>query len=530
MPLKKTFYFILFLPLFFNACTDLEEDLKGDISEDIDLPPVYPVDPGSTIHYIDGVFDELRHSGTANHGSYYTVQEITSDEMVVTVKGNDWNSGGELQRLHTHTYGPHNPFLINSFNGQYTGIYKCNELLQSLVDPNEIAQVRVLRAYFYMRLCDMFGRVKIITEPGVDTPQLERTEVFSFIENELLEAIGVDDINSEMDPALSVLGTNPNPHRINVYGALGILSKLYLNAEVYSGSPRWEEAAMAASLIIDSGIYQLCEEGCSVTNLGKRPTISSDPERLVGYAAVFAPNNENNPEHIFTVFYDEVSAGGMNFSAMNLHYNNRLTWNFDHQPWNGYATLEEFYNSYDDADARKEANFVVGPQLDFGGSAILDYTFDEGVKPLVYTPEINELFPNSYRGGGARSGKFNYKQFGRVDMDNDYPIVRLGEIYLIRAESLARSSGNWNQALPDVNIIRRRAKVSDYATLDADEFLAERGREMFQESARRTDLIRFGKYNEAWWEKPIDPSDHVNIFPIPLFSLNTEGWTQNPGY
>ena len=513
-----------------SACTDLQEDLNDEITEDIRLPGNPDSDPGSTIHYLDNVFDELRHSGTANHGSYYTVQEITSDEMVVTVKGSDWSSGGELQRLHTHTYNPHNPFLISSFNGQYTGISKCNELLQTLSDPNEIAQIRVLRAFFYMRLCDMFGRVKIITEPGVDAPQVERLEVFQFIEQELLDAIGVAALSSDMDLIASELGADPNPYQVNVYGALGLLSKLYLNAEIYAGTPRWEEAAIAAGLVIDSGVYQLCGAGCSVPNLGRRPSISSDPEHIEGYAAVFAPNNENNPEHIFTVFYDEVSAGGMNFSQMNLHYNSQLTWNLSEQPWNGYATLEEFYNSYDDRDLRKKANFIVGPQLDFGGSAILDYTYDEGVKPLVYTPEINELYPNSTRGGGARPTKFSYKQFGKVDMDNDYPIVRLGEMYLNRAEGLARSSGDWNDALPDVNIIRRRANMPDYSFIDEHEFLAERGREMFQESSRRTDLIRFGKYNDAWWEKPVDPSDHVNIFPIPFFSFNTEGWTQNPGY
>ena len=511
-------YVLLFLfssCFIITGCTDLEEGLKGDVTKEINVLGIPPGNTGSTIHYMDNVFDELRHSGTANHGSYYTVQEITSDEMVVTVKGGDWSSGGELQRLHLHTYGPHNPFLINSFNGQYTGINKCNELLQSLDNPNEIAQVKVLRAYFYMRLCDMFGRVKIITEPGEDAPQLERKEVFEFIERELLEAIGIATVNHDIDPGMSLLGTHINPYRINVYGALGILAKLYLNAEIYSGTARWEEAAIAAGLVIESGLYQLCGDGCSVNNLGKRPTIESDPALLEGYAAVFAPNNENNPEHIFTVFYDEVSAGGMNFSQMNLHYNSRLTWNFDQQPWNGYATLEEFYNSYDDADARKKASFIVGPQLDFSGSAILDYTYDEGVKPLVYSPEINELYYNSTRGGGARPAKFSYKQFGRVDMDNDYPIVRLGEMYLVRAESLARSAGDWNAALPDVNIIRRRAKAADYSSLDAEEFLAERGREMFQEGLRRTDLIRFGKYNDAWWEKPLDPSDHVNIFPIP---------------
>ena len=162
----------------------------------------------------------------------------------------------------------------------------------------------------------------------------------------------------------------------------------------------------------------------------------------------------------------------------------------------------------------------------------MDYATDDGAVPLVYTPAINELTPNSLREAGARPGKFSFKQFGRPDMDNDYPIVRLGEMYLIRAEGMARAAGDWNMAVSDVNVLRARAKVSSYSSLDADEFLAERGREMFQEGLRRMDLIRFGKFNDAWWEKPADPSDHVNVFPIPFQAIQASGGTltQNDGY
>lgn len=193
--------------------------------------------------------------------------------------------------------------------------------------------------------------------------------------------------------------------------------------------------------------------------------------------------------------------------------------------------LEEFYNSYDDADVRKANNFIVGPQIDFSGSAVLDYASDDDDIQLNYTPSINELTPNHFREAGARAGKFSFKQFGRPDMDNDYPIIRLGQVYLMRAEALARAAGDWSLALNDVNEIRKRAKVGEYASIDADEFLAERGREMYQEAERRTDLIRFGKYNDAWWEKPASAA-HTTLFPIPQDQINAAGGTltQNPGY
>jgi hypothetical protein len=116
-------------------------------------------------------------------------------------------------------------------------------------------------------------------------------------------------------------------------------------------------------------------------------------------------------------------------------------------------------------------------------------------------------------------------------MDNDYPIIRLGDMYLIRAEATARIAGNWNVALPDVNTIRARAGVAPLTSLTAEEFLAERGREMFMEVTRRQDLIRFGKFNDAWWEKPASAAFR-NVFPIPQEQIDASGGslTQNPGY
>lgn len=530
---KNIIYIILLATATFlvSSCTNLDEDLRGEITNDINIEGISSGGGGGGGDALGSAFAGLRGSGTANHSSYYSVQEIPSDEMVICAKGGDWFDGGILVDLHRHTYNATNGFFNNAWSGQYSAINTCNELLAGGLDANGAAQIKALRAYFYWRLMDMYGNVKIITTPGSDAPQSNRADVFAFVESELLAALGVSEITSGMDLSASPLDEGTNEYRINRYAALGILARVYLNAEVYVGTAMYDKAAIASSYIIDSGLYSLCGAGCSVTNLGKRPSVDSDPDQLEGYAAVFAANNEGNPENIFTVEYDEVSATGMNFAMMSLHYSSQFTWNFDSQPWNGYATLEEFYNSYEAGDARKTANFIVGEQLDFGGSAILDYASDDGNVVLNYTPQINELVPNSLREAGARPGKFSYKQFGRPEMDNDYPIIRLGDVYLMRAEALARQAGDWSLALPDVNTIRARAGVSPFSSVDADSFLAERGREMFQESSRRTDLIRFGKYNGTWWEKPAsDP--HVNIFPIPFDQIQASNGTltQNPGY
>jgi hypothetical protein len=252
---------------------------------------------------------------------------------------------------------------------------------------------------------------------------------------------------------------------------------------------------------------------------------------------MFAPNNQDNVETIWTVPYDGTTGGGMNFHMMGLHQPSQFAYNFDSQPWNGYQTLEAMYRSYESSDVRGQNNFLVGQQYSYDGLALSDWAADDlnadGTKnlPLSYTPEINELFPNSIRQSGARMYKFSHAQFERNEKSNDFPIVRLSEMYMNRAEGLARAAGDWSQALPDVNIIRGRAKVSAYSSVDAAEFLAERGREFIFESHRRTDLIRFGKYNDAWFAKTASDS-YKTLMPIPTDAITASSGslTQNPGY
>ncbi|MDE3742943.1 RagB/SusD family nutrient uptake outer membrane protein [Maribacter polysaccharolyticus] len=534
--MKKNIFKILLMcsGAFFASCTDLEEDLIGEIDNAVSIVEASSDFEGGGNGGNDALsvaYSQLRSSGSANHGGYWSIQSVSTDEMAVTQKGGDWYDGGIWIDMHRHTYGPSNGPIDGTWSQTYTAIAACNDLLATSLDANQTAQIRVLRALFYFRLLDLYGRVKIITSTGTDAPQSTRLQVFNFVESELLAAIGIPSVTASMDLSNSPLGVDVNPYRVNQYAALGLLSKLYLNAEVYTGTPRYTEAANAASYVIDNSGYILCGEGCSVPNPGKRPAVDTDPDELEGYAAVFAPNNQDNPEIIWSIAYDAATGGGMNFHVMSLHYSSQFTWNFENQPWNGYSALEDFYNSYDDDDARKAASFIVGQQYDYNGSAILDYAATDGELELNYTPDINELEPNASRKGGARLGKFSNRLFQRQEMDNDMPIIRLGELYLIRAEGMARATGDWSMAAADVNTIRARAGLDAMTTIDADSFLAERGREMFMEATRRQDLIRFGKYDDPWWEKT-NSDAYKSLFPIPQPQIDAAQGTltQNPGY
>jgi len=541
---KIYFLGILSVFAFVIACTDLEEELVNDFTESLTIPGV-TLDPGETdgsnqavSDKIGAAFEKLR-DGTAGHDNYWSVQTISSDEMQVGQKGGDWYDGGIWLDMHMHVYTAANGPLRNTYNTQYNAISEVNNnLAKSGLSANETAQLKVLRAFFYWRLMDVFGNVKIVKAAGSDAPQSNRADVFAFVESEILAALGVSSISASMDLTNSDLTTNPKKYRINQYAAVGLLSRIYLNAEVYTGTARYAEAAAAAGWVIDNGPYQLTTEGnSSVTNLAKRPGVPTDPDILVGYPAMFAPNNQDNVETIWTVPYDGTTGGGMNFHMMGLHQPSQFAYNFDSQPWNGYQTLEAMYRSYESSDVRGQNNFLVGQQYSYDGLALSDWAADDlnadGTKnlPLSYTPEINELFPNSIRQSGARMYKFSHAQFERNEKSNDFPIVRLSEMYMNRAEGLARAAGDWSQALPDVNIIRGRAKVSAYSSVDAAEFLAERGREFIFESHRRTDLIRFGKYNDAWFAKTASDS-YKTLMPIPTDAITASSGslTQNPGY
>jgi hypothetical protein len=512
------------------SCTDLEEVLVGEVTDEVIKAGTGGGGGGGGAgDVLAGPFSKLR-DGTANHGGYFSVQGVSSDMMAVTQKGGDWYDGGIWIDMHRHTWTPANGAFNSTWGQLYGGINECNTQLGAAgISANQKAQLRALRAYFYYRLMDVFGRVKLVTESNPTAGQSDRTTVYNFIESELLATLGIGAVSSGMDLSSSDLSMDDNKYRINQYAALGILAKLYLNAEVYTGTAQYQKAYDAADYVINNGPYILCDAGCSVPNLGQRPG-TGDPENLEGYSAVFAANNESNPEIIWSVAFDEVTGGNMNFHHMTLHYSSQFTYNFTSQPWNGYVALEEFYNSYDANDKRKANNFIAGVQLDYGGSTIVDYS-DPADPVLNYTPFVNELEPNAQRDGGVRLGKFSFKQFARNDLDNDFPLVRLGDLYLIRGEAKARVSGSWSDALSDVNAIRGRAGVAALGSINAESFLAERGREMFMESTRRRDLIRFGKWDDAWWEKPGGSPAHLELMPIPTEQLQAGGGlTQNPGY
>ncbi len=155
---------------------------------------------------------------------------------------------------------------------------------------------------------------------------------------------------------------------------------------------------------------------------------------------------------------------------------------------------------------------------------------DTDGKYVNFNPVINQLTPKAGRDAGARLSKYEYEIGGTSNMSNDFVLFRYSEIIMSKAEALWRKNGGDATALDLVNMVRSRAGVSAFTSLTADNLLAERGRELCFEMKRRTDLIRFGKYDDAWWEKPVS-EDFKKLMPIPAsqIALNPN-LKQNDGY
>lgn len=514
---KLALIIALVLPL--NSCTNLDEKIFSQLTDE-----VFPQNQEQFIAALGAAYTNLY--GVGSHNGMMSLQEVASDEIMIPQRGTDWFDGGQWLRVHRHEYNPNEEAINNAWNFLYGGVANCNRLIslfEGLVADGKvsaeqadafIAELKVLRSLFYYWAMDIWGNIPIETRfaDADPTPATRnRSEVFAFIESELKTNV----------PKLSKNKDGSTYARFNYYAGQALLAKLYLNAQVYTGTAKWDDCLAACDEIINSGLYNL--EG--------------------DYFANFNTDNGASKENILVVPYDRVFARGFNLPQMTLHYQSQASFDLQQQPWNGYCTLQEFYNSYDNADKRKgelgnqqtRGNFHAGPQFASDGRTRLQ---DSGAEPsdpdganLTFTPEVNAHFPNCLRQAGARVGKFQYKVGATPDLDNDFPIFRYSDILMAKAEALYRKNGGSTASATDLfNLIRTRAGLPEFTSLTEADMLAERGREMFYEGIRRQDLIRFGKYNDARTFKPAsDPSK--NIFPIPGPQIAANpNLRQNPGY
>ena len=253
----------------------------------------------------------------------------------------------------------------------------------------------------------------------------------------------------------------------------------------------------------------------------------------------FAPNNDDiSKENIWTVENVGGSPGG-NGNSVRSRWYCTLHYNQNPSGWNGFTTLGDFYDSFEDEDIRKgaeypgmtdvsgiRAGFLIGQQFDQDGNALQDRKGN----PLAFTKEISLIETgNNLEITGIRVIKYMIDYENGDNVDNDYVFLRYGDVKLMEAEAHLRN-GDSGDALAIVNEIRAARGASQLGSIDEDELLAERGRETYWEGNRRADLIRFGKFLDAWDNKPASGAERL-LFPIPSNALAVNpNLQQNPGY
>jgi starch-binding outer membrane protein, SusD/RagB family len=472
-----------------QACTNLDEEVSDQIPQEAF---------GKNPEQLGALIGPL-YGSVADYFDRYAALNTTTDEQIVPTRGGDWKDGDQWKRLYQHTW---NPALDDgTFNGLWTWIYNNSTAINrqlanpAVTDPATIAELKTLRAFYHYLALDNFGNVIIADKISAESPeQKTRAQVYAWVESELLAAL--PDLPTEVGGA--------QYSRMNKYVGHMILAKLYLNAQVYTGTPQWTKAVEQCDAIISSGKF----------------TVADD------FLSTFSLNNYTSKEIILATPFDKTKKGGMNIQMRTLHYLNQVTYNLANSPWNGYATLAEFYNSFEDKDIRKKM-WLVGPQYNPSGQPLMD----DGV-PLSFNPEIPAFeMPAGpvARAAGARSVKYEIQKGNKNnDQDNDFVIFRISDVYLMRGEAKFRAGDA--TGLLDINLIRTKRGVDPFTVLTLDDILAERGREMAWEYHRRQDLIRFGKYTAARKFKEASPETR-NLFPIPAsqLALNPK-LKQNPGY
>lgn len=445
---------------------------------------------------------------------YWKAQELSTDEAVVS-----WGDPG-IQDFHNMNWSASNPMLTGLYYRSFYQITLANDFIRQASDANLAArnitgadadaikkykaEARFLRAYQYSVLMDLFGSVPFVTDAdvlGTVMPaQKSRADVFTYVETEL-KAIEAD---------LADAKTNEYG-RADKAAAWALLARNYLNAQVYTGTAKNNEAIVYAKKVIDAG-YSLI----------------TDYTKLMR-----ADNNTNTSEFILTINYDGLKTQNWGGTTFLTHAPiggsmNAASFGVD-GGWGGLRTTSAFVAKFADntgATDKRAQFYTAGQNLD-----ITDLTnFTNGYAVTK--------FKNIKKDGTAGSSL--------TWTDIDFPIFRLSEMYLIYAEAVLRggTGGDATTALNYINLIRQRAYGNTSgnitsAQLTTDFILDERSRELYWEGFRRTDLIRYGRFVESsyvWpWKGGVKGGTNVDayrkLYPIPSTDISSNpNLKQNTGY
>lgn len=435
-----------------------------------------------------------------NQDNVYSLTAHTTDEMIPPTRGVDWGDNGVWRTLDEHTWNSTHSYVLSAWNDLNGRAYKCNQILSASPSPTQKAEAQFLRAFYMFQVMDLYGQVPFreVTQGVNDLPKVfSRSDAFDFIVKDLTEAL----------PNLPVGAPDPKNGKASKAAANTMLAKLFLNKAVYKAT----------------------------TPQGPYTFDKADMDKVVAYCDAVKDAGYSLESSYFTNFTTAASkeiiftTGGAG-SPQNRWY---MTLHYDQNPsgWNGFTTLADFYDKFEAGDqrrgvaAKKDSSkfsgigkgFLVGQQFNDNGKAIIE---DRGKTPLIFTREIPLSGANVKQ--GIRVIKYHPADAGQ------YILLRYSDVLLMKAEAQLRSS-NAAGALVTVTPLRAARGASVLASVTEANLLDERGRELYWEGVRRTDLIRFGKFTTSTGVTKKD--DYTVLFPIPTNAIvSNPNLKQNAGY
>jgi starch-binding outer membrane protein, SusD/RagB family len=478
------------------ACTDLENKELDSIAE----PGTAP----GKINPTEGLISAYKDLGAyTDQANMFALFEHTTDELIPPTRGVDWSDNGVWRSLYTHTWDPTHSHVLGAWNQLNQRVFKNNQILGSDPTPAQAAQARFLRAFHMWHVLDLFGQVPyreynegVQVNPRVMT----RSEAFDFVVKDLTDAL--PDLANSGPAAINPVATRA--------AAYALLARLYLNKAVYTAAnPAGPYTFQAADM---SKVIEYCN---MVTAAGY--SLEDD------YFNNFKKTADS--EVIFT----SAEGSPQNRWFMTLHYGQNPS------GWNGFATLAEFYDKFEEGDVRKGVpptkngdkfsgigrGFLIGDQFTDKGEVLIDTRTQ---KQLSFTPDVP--LSGAATNKGIRVIKYHPSDNGQ------YILLRYADVYLMKAEALMRGGTDPNSAtaLGMVNNLRDLRGASALGALTESIMLDERGRELYWEGIRRVDQIRFGTFNTTWTEKS-NTEDFRVLFPIPQQALDSNpNLKPNDGY
>lgn len=478
---------------------------------------------------------------------YWFMQSQSTDEAIMPARGGNWFDNQIYRNLHYHDWTRDHGHVSSAWSWLSKTVGAANQSMSILgttmpdgTDKTAImAELKTVRAIAYYMMMDLYGNIPLDTVYGDFTshPTIQRAQVFSFLERELKAAI----------PNLPKPAGTTTYGRATNYTAWALLAKMYLNAEYYTGTARWNDCIAACDTVMNSGRYSLSSRAA--------------------YLNMFYPANgpSTTPEFIFALPYDPAATSAYSLNGLQYHArydvprSEQAKFSLPFVPGAPRSTLPEFYANFtSDAGDIRNNQWLTGLQyLNDGVTPVTVtttkkgydqfYTGTDGSASLTY--QVN-LTPNivlrqnaaAFDAGndevawnmGYRNIKF-YPDATSINrnQNNDVPFLRYSDILLMKAEAILRggTATGGQSALSLVNQLRAvRTTTAALTTVDLNFIYTERCREFAWEAWHRNDMIRFGRYEGSWGFKT-NADTYRRIFPIPTSAIVLNpNLTQNPGY